>query len=119
MAAHRVKSYSAETGIVYQYSFQASRRRRRGWFASGTEYRFEVSSNRKTFFPVSVFVRDDSLRAWEKQHGRPLSSAEQYAAAKMRLFRAFDLVEDLERAREDIVVDPTNIHELLAPLDID
>ncbi len=118
VTVHRVKSYSAETGIVYQYSFQNSRRARRTLFTPGTEYLFEVSSDRKTSFLVPVFVRDDALRAWERQHGRSLSSAEQYAAAKMRLFRAFDSGESLESTRGEIVVDAGNIEELLVPLDI-
>ncbi len=118
MTARRTKSYSAETGVVYQYSFRASRRARHRLLAAGNEYVFEVSSDRKTSFLVPVFVRDDSLRAWERQHGRSLSGAEQYAAAKMRLFRAFDSAEDLESARTDVIVDAGNIEELLAPLDI-
>ena len=118
MIAHRIKSYSAETGIVYQYSFQASQRTRRGLLVGGTEYLFEVSRDRKSAFPLPVFVRDDSLRAWEKQHGRALSNAEQYAAAKMRLFRAFDTMAELERAGRQVVVDARNISELLASLNI-
>ena len=95
MSVRRVKSYSGETGIVYQYVFAGQRRARRGWLAAGTEYVFDVSSDRKTNFPLPVFVRDDALRSWQKAHGRELSDAEQYAAAKMRLFRAFDHVENL------------------------
>ncbi len=76
MSAHRIKSYSAETGIVYQYSFQASRRAGRGLLVGGTMYLFEVSRDRKGAFPLPVFVRDDSLRAWEKRNGRALSNAE-------------------------------------------
>ena len=118
MSAHRIKSYSAETGIVYQYSFQASRQARRGLLARGTEYLFEVSRDRKSAFQLPVFVRDDSLRAWEQEHGRALSNAERYAAAKMRLFRAFDTMEEPERAGGQVVVDAGNIGELLASLDI-
>ena len=114
----RVKSYSGETGVVYQYVFVAQRRARRGWFSRGAEYLFDVSSDRKNSFPLSVFVGDDALAAWQKAHGRPLSSTEQYAAAKMRLFRAFDQVEKLDEQTKGIAVNPENIEELLAALDI-
>lgn len=113
----RVKSYSSETGLVYQYVF-LEQQRSRGWWRRGAAYRFDVSSDRKTSFVVPVFVAEDALRSWEQKHGRPLSSTEQYAAAKMRLFRAFDQIENLEQNTGDIAVDPDNIEELLAALDI-
>lgn len=118
MSAHRIKSYSAENGYVYQYSFQLSRPARRGWFTRGTEHVFEVSRDRKTSYMLPVFVRDDAARAWAKRHGRELSPAECYAAAKMRLFRAFDSLDDPEKELGEVVVDESNIDELLAPLDI-
>ena len=118
MSAHRIKSYSAETGYVYQYSFQESRPARRGWFTRGSEHVFEVSRDRKTSYLLPVFVRDDAVRSWEKQHSRELSPAECYAAAKMRLFRAFDSLDDPEKELGDVVVDAGNIEALLATLDI-
>ena len=114
----RVKSYSGETGVVYQYVFVDQRRARRGWWRSGTEYLFDVSSDRKTNFPVPVFIYDDAVRFWEKAHRRPLSSTEQYAAAKIRLFRAFDQSERLQQETASIVVDAALIEELLSALDI-
>jgi hypothetical protein len=116
--ARRVKSYSGETGIVYQYVFVGQRRARRGWWTAGTEYLFDVSADRKNNFPVPVFIGDAAVRSWQKAHGRPLSSTEQYAAAKMRLFRAFDQMERLEQKAGTIVVEPAGIEELLAALDI-
>ncbi|MGH2523420.1 MAG: hypothetical protein ACRDH2_13030, partial [Anaerolineales bacterium] len=80
MNVRRVKSYSGETGIVYQYVFAGQRRARRGWLAAGTEYVFDVSRDRKTNFALAVLVRDDALRHWQKEHGRALSETEQYAA---------------------------------------
>ena len=114
----RVKSYSGETGVVYQYVFVGQRRARRGWWRPGTEYLFDVSTDRKTNFPVPVFIYDDALRSWEKVHRRPLSPTEQYAAAKMRLFRAFDQSERLQQEAARIVVDAVTIEELLLALDI-
>ena len=51
-------------------------------------------------------------------HGRELDASEQYAAAKMRLFRAFDKHERLFEERLNLVVDETNIEELLNPLNL-
>jgi hypothetical protein len=45
-------------------------------------------------------------------------SNEQYAAAKMRLFRAFDQQENLSQHRLSLVVDETNVEELIEPLDL-
>ena len=114
----RVKSYSGESGIVYQYVFVHQRRARRGWRRRGTEYLFDVSADRKSNFPVPVFIYDDAVRCWEQAHGRALSSTEQYAAAKMRLFRAFDQSERLQQEAASIVVDAAAIEQLLSALDI-
>lgn len=117
-AGRRVKSYSAETGFVYQYVFRGQKRTHRGWLRAGTEYSFDVSGDRKHNFIVPVFVGDEARRSWEQKHGRALSPTEQYAAAKMRLFRAFDQIEKLEEETGNVVVDAVNIEELLSPLDI-
>lgn len=114
----RVKSYSAESGFVYQYVFVTQRRARRGWFRRGTEYLFDVSSDRKSSYPVPVFVQEEAVRSWERAHGRPLSSTEQYATAKMRLLRAFDQEQRLPQEAARVVVDASNIEELLSALDI-
>ena len=116
-AAHRVKSYSSETGYTYQYYFFEVNKARRG-LAGGTEYVFMVSVDRKTTFPLRVFVRADALRGWSRHVGRELSGAEQYAAAKMRLFQAFDEVEGLAASPPELEVDSSNLDALLRKLDI-
>jgi len=118
VSAHRIKTYSAASGYVYQYAFQISRRARRGFFTPGTEHIFEVSRDRKTNYPLAVFVRDDAVQAWNKTHGRELSPSECYAAAKMRLFQVFDALDDPDREAEAPIVDAKNIEELLSSLDI-
>lgn len=118
MSAHRIKSYSAETGYVYQYHFEAIRPGQRRAGQPGSEYVFIVSRDRKHSFAVPLFLRDDALAAWAAAHGRSLDGTEQYAAVKMRLFRAFDEAPDLEHERLRIEVAPENIEELLARLDI-
>jgi hypothetical protein len=116
-AAHRVKSYSSETGYTYQYYFHEVQKARRG-LSAGTEYVFMVSADRKTLFPLVIFVRRDAVRGWGRQVGRELTGTEEYAAAKMRLFQALDEIEDLAAARPELEVDSSNLDSLLRKLDI-
>ncbi len=118
MSVHRTKTYSAESGFVYQYVFLNSKRARRGLFAAGTEYVFEISADRKNNYRLPVFVPDGALKSWQRNKGRELSSAEQYAAAKLGLLRAFDRAERPAEVPRDVVVDAASIHDLLAPLDL-
>jgi hypothetical protein len=96
-AVRRLKSYSAQSGYVYQY-FYEGQRPFRGGGESGTEFVFTVSADRKTSHPVSVLVADGALCGWEEAHAHPLSSTERYAVSKMALFQAFD-----ERATPDLM----------------
>ncbi len=116
-AARRVKSYSAATGFVYQYYFYEIEKTKRG-SAAGTEYVYMVSVDRKTVFPLRVFVRRDAVESWAGRAGRPLSGTEEYAIAKMRLFQAFDEVEDINSKSPDLIVDDSNLDALLNQLDI-
>ncbi len=114
---HRVKSYSAATGYVYQYYFLETQKSRRGLHA-GTDYVYMVAVDRGAAFPLCVFVRRDAIRKWSKKSGRGMTGTEEYAAVKMRLFQAFDEVEDLAAVRPDVTVDDTNLEALLAQLDL-
>jgi len=118
MTLRRMKTYSGESGFVYQYYFLESRPQRKLWGRGGIAFLFHVTSDRKNFFVSEVLVEDAALRAWEKLHGRALVEQERYAAAKMALFRAFDESrqdEDLLRVR----VSEANIESLLEPLQLD
>jgi len=96
-AVRRLKTYSAQSGYVYQYYYDGQRQLLSGG-EHCVEYVFTVSADRKTSHPVSVLVAEGSLRAWEQAHARELSSTERYAIAKMALFQAFD-----ERAAPDLM----------------
>ena len=74
----RLKSYSAESGYVYEYFFRARQ--------DGV-YRFEVSWDRQTFHPVFIEIDRKLLTATA---GRELSEVEEFAIAKMSLFRMLD-----------------------------
>ena len=113
----RQKTHSAESGYVYQYFYEGQRAAKRDG-AAGTQYVFNVSADRKSSFPVSVFVSDLALEEWQKQHGRQLSSTERYAIAKLALFQAFDQRETPAAMSEEVVVQPLDVAAFLATLDI-
>ncbi len=115
--AHRIKSYSAATGYVYQYCFVEVRQTRRG-FSSGTEYIYIVSVDRQENFPLAVFVRKSAMEKWSHREDRKLGGAEEYAIAKMRLFQAFDEIENLATSRPDLLVDDSNLASFLEKLDL-
>lgn len=115
-----MKTYTAQTGYVYQYYFVG----RREALASdpespATEYVFDVTSDRKTTFAVSVFVGPKALEAWSGANGRPLSESERYAAVKLRLMQAFDEVSDMLQSGRRLRVEPAEICDLLGSIGID
>src|SRR5581483_3972227 len=96
MNVRRMKTYAGGQGYVYQYYFVGERTALQdGSQAPCTEYIFDVTSDRKTTFAVSVFLPDEAVKAWSSSHGRALTDAEKYGASKMRLFRGFDDIEDM------------------------
>jgi hypothetical protein len=94
-AVRRTKTYSAQSGYVYQYFYEGHR---------GAEYVFQVCSDRKRYFPVPVLLAPDVLDSWQRDRARELSSKEQYAVAKLALFQAFD-----ERERPAQMAEPVRI----------
>ena len=96
MTIRRVKTYTAQTGYVYQYYFVGKRPALDGDpEGPSTEFIFDVTSDRKTIFAVSVFLLPAALAAWSGSHGRTLSEPEQYAGVKLRLMQAFDEIPDM------------------------
>lgn len=112
-----MKTYTGATGYVYQYYF-VGKRSAPAPDAGATEFIFDVSADRKTTFATSVFLKPDALQAWDTAHGRELTATEQYAAAKMRLLRAFDEIEAMIEHGRRLEIDGKNIEELLEPLGI-
>jgi hypothetical protein len=98
----RLKSYSSASGYVYQYFYEGCRAGGAG--APATEYVFSVSSDRKTYFRVSVSEHAAAIDSWQRDHTRDLSATEQYAVAKMALLQAFDEREKPEWLREPIQI---------------
>lgn len=120
MTLRRLKTYAGSQGYVYQYYFVGKRAAlAQDPEAPATEFVFDVTSDRKTTYAVSVFLPERAVGEWESKHGRPLNEAEQYAAAKLRLFRAFDDLEDVMAAGRRLVVDSSLLQESLASLGIE
>jgi hypothetical protein len=115
----RYKAYQAATGVSYRYFFDSQRRvfRPEGQ-GTGTDYVFVVIPDQRIPFVLRIFVADRALAAWQQRHGRPLDPPEQYAAAKIRLFRGFDEQERLLESWLGLVVDERNVDDLLEPLDV-
>jgi hypothetical protein len=115
----RYKSYAAETGVSYQYFFTSQRPVNRPESQGrGTDFTFVITADQHPPFTLKVFVSDRAVSAWRDGHGRDLNANEQYAAAKMRLFRGFDAEEQLKDHSLSLIVDETNVEELLEPLDL-
>jgi hypothetical protein len=116
-AVRRQKTHSAESGYVYQYFYEGQRAALRDG-AAGTQYVFNVSADRRSSFPVSVFVSDAALEEWQTEHARKLGSTERYAVAKLALFQAFDQRESPAAMSEEIRVNPDDVAAFLVTLDI-
>jgi hypothetical protein len=105
---------------VYQYYFVGKRPALPGDSESpATEYIFDVTSDRKLTYAVSIFFPDSTRAAWNDSHGRPLNDAEQYAAVKVRLFRAFDELEDVKTHGRRLTIDANLLEEALASLGVE
>jgi hypothetical protein len=115
----RYKSYAAETGVVYRYFFDSrcSVVRPAG-LGPGSDYIFVVTADQGPPFALRIFVSQRATAAWREAHARELDASEQYALAKMRLFLAFDELENLREESLNLVVDDTNVEGLLAALDL-
>ncbi|MFB3917372.1 MAG: hypothetical protein ACE14M_11625 [Terriglobales bacterium] len=115
-----MKTYTADTGYVYQYYFVGKRDALPGApEAPATEYVFDVTCDRKSVFAFSVFVCADALDAWALTHARSLTEAEQYAAAKLRLLRGFDEIRNLAQSDRRLAVNSQNVEELLSVLGLE
>src|SRR5258705_6577406 len=118
MTIRRMKAYTGSQGYVYQYYF-VGKRTAVGPAPPATEYIFDVTSDRKTTYSVSVMVQTRALQAWAEAHGRAPTEAEEYGAAKMRLFRAFDEIEDMFAQGRHLVIDPPGLEDAFSALGVD
>lgn len=115
----RIKSYSAQSGYLYRYSFEGSRPAP----DRAIEYVFRiftgpVSSDSQDGALVTVRIPAASIRAWEQPRSRHLSSAERYAVAKLALFQSFDDCPAPSHLLPEISVRPADLTAILDTLDI-
>ncbi len=119
MTLRRMKTYTGGQGYVYQYYFVGKRVALADTVETpSSEYIFDVTSDRKTTFAVSIFLPDTSLRTWAARHGRELTEAEEYGAVKMRLFQAFDEIEDMMAKGRRLVVSEDSLETALSALGV-
>jgi hypothetical protein len=94
----RTKTYSANTGYVYQYVYRGYRKISEG--VSGTEYVFTATRDRVNNFSIRIRLLDSALAQCAGAAGRELLGAEHYALAKMTLFDVLDSAADLEELQK-------------------
>ena len=120
MTVRRMKTYSGAQGYVYEYYFVGKRAALADDpEAPASEFVFDVTSDRKITYAVSVFLPEKALGTWNEAHGRPLNDAEQYAGAKLRLFRAFDELNDVKTQGRRLAIDAQLLEEALSSLGVE
>ncbi len=131
MTIRRLKTYAGSQGYVYQYYFVGKRftasvdahesdeNDSAANDSAADEYIFEVTSDRKLTYAVSILLPHQVVAAWSESHGRPLGDSEQYAAVKMRLFRAFDEVEEMQAHGRQLQINLQSMEESLAALGVE
>ena len=117
MTIRRMKAYTGGQGYVYQYYF-VGKRPASSDDGLSTEYVFDVTSDRKTTFAVSIFLPDSAVRNWAGANGRALTDAEQYGAVKMRLFQAFDEIENMMANGRRLELTSNHLQAVLAALGV-
>lgn len=88
-AIRREKVYAADSGYVYQYTYEGYCTTSRDG-SEGRDFVFGCTTDRASRFAVVVFAPDESFSTWERSAGRELNAVEHYAIVKMRLFEIFD-----------------------------
>jgi hypothetical protein len=114
-AVRRLKTYSSQSGYVYQYFYEGHRPFRAAG-ERGTEFVFSISADARNWHAASVMLGDTAVRAWETAHERQLSSTEHYALAKMALFQAFDERPLQAQMKEDVRVRAADVEAIMETL---
>jgi hypothetical protein len=112
-----MKTYSAQSGYVYQYYYEGHRAFRSAG-ETGAEFVFTISADRKSWSEASVQVSDQAVAQWELSHARQLSNNERYAIAKMALFQAFDDRANPSLMKVAVRVRPADVATIMESLDL-
>lgn len=120
MVVRRLKTYTSETGNVYEYYFVGKRPALADEpLAPATEFIFDVRSASEPTVALSIFLREHSVEGCRRDNGRGLVEPEQYGVAKMKLFRVFDEIESLREPKRKFAIEAEELSSLLADLGID
>ena len=111
MPVRRMKTYSGDSGVVYQYYFLQSRTRRRLFSRGGTSFLFRVSSDRKTSFVVEVVVEESAAARWEKSHDRPPISSPCWPLCIWTNNLASKIIEVSRKTKRGTKIRPPSIPE--------
>jgi hypothetical protein len=114
-AVRRMKTYSAQSGYVYQYFYEGHRPFDAGG-ERGTEFVFQISADRKSWTDLAVLVSAPAIESWERANARELTAAERYAIAKIALFQAFDERPGPAQMREAVRVRNADIDGIVETL---
>ena len=115
-AIRREKSYAADSGYVYQYTYEGYRPATRDG-VKGRQFVFDCSSDRASRFSLSIFAPTDSFAEWERDADRELNEVERYAVVKMRLFEIFDESEYI-RGRLEAELSTEQVERHVEALDL-
>ena len=107
----RVKTYSAESGYVYQYVYRGQRHP-----GEQSEYVFSVTSDRKSWHPVSIVLGDALIEQWQASEVRDLLGTERYAIAKLSLFQFLDETESFDGPPAPLKIGSEDIYRHLRTL---
>lgn len=99
----RTKTYSANTGYVYQYVYRGYRMI--SDVHPGMEYVFSATRDRAFTFRIAIRLLDTALEECSRSIGREVLHAERYALAKMALFEALDHAEAVEELQRPLTPD--------------
>lgn len=120
MIVRRLKTYTTEDGRAYEYYFVGRRVALPGDPCSpATEYVFDIIAEHGLKIAVSVFLTSSALESWQSQNRRQLSEAEQYAAAKRKLFRAFEEWGAPVLGAQRVAIGPRDLADLLLAAGVD
>jgi hypothetical protein len=112
----RPRTYSADSGYVYEYSFTGFRRTRRG-HDQYTEYVFDVTGGRLERVAVAILLPQDQLREWTARD-RDLTASERFGIAKLTLKRALDRFPNPRSLQAEVIPDRAEVSEIADILDL-
>jgi hypothetical protein len=116
--SRREKNYSADSGYVYQYTFEGFREKMAS-SGSSFEYVFRVTADRTRWFELSVLLSARVLGEWASApEGRELGSSERFGVVKLALRRAFDRAPSPSDLHGTVEVDGDELGAIAAELDL-